>query len=167
MSVVLFRVDERLIHGQVVLGWGGQLKPDRYIVVDSELAVSEWEQELYRLALPNGTAAEFWSPALAAVNIQTWQESTERTFLLVRSLAAAVELAAGGALDGATLNLGGLHHAPSRRELLPYLYLGEEDVERVRWLQSSGVNVVAQDLPGSPRLDGKTLISRGRSVWAS
>lgn len=167
MSVVLFRVDERLIHGQVVLGWGGQLKPDRYIVVDSELAVSEWEQELYRLALPGGIQAEFWSPSLAAEHLASWLESEERTVLLVRSLAAAVELAGGGALAGSTLNLGGLHHAPDRRELLPYLYLGEDDVERVRWLQSSGVEVVAQDLPGSPRLDGETLISRGRSVWAS
>ena len=167
MSVVLFRVDERLIHGQVVLGWGGQFKPDRYIVVDGELAVSEWEQELYRLALPGGTLAEFWSPQLATEQVRSWQESDERTFVLVRSLAAAVELASSGALQGATLNLGGLHHAPNRRELLPYLYLAEDDVERVRWLQASGVDVVAQDLPGSPRFDGETLISRGRSVWAS
>ena len=167
MPVLLYRVDERLIHGQVVLGWGNQLKPDRYVVVDAELSVSEWEQELYRLALPKQTHAEFWSPALATDHLAQWQASDERTIVLVRNLATAVELASGGALNGATLNLGGLHHSPDRRELLPYLYLDQEDVERVRWLQASGVTVVAQDLPGSPGLDGETLIARGRSVWAS
>ena len=33
VPLVLLRVDERLIHGQVVLGWGSALRPDRYIVV--------------------------------------------------------------------------------------------------------------------------------------
>ncbi|NIV57363.1 MAG: PTS transporter subunit IIB, partial [Actinobacteria bacterium] len=49
MPIVLHRVDERLIHGQVVIGWGHQLRPDRYVVVDDELAASDWEQDLYRL----------------------------------------------------------------------------------------------------------------------
>jgi PTS system mannose-specific IIB component/fructoselysine and glucoselysine-specific PTS system IIB component len=44
MSIVLFRVDERLIHGQVVVGWGAELHPDRIIVVDDEIAHSQWEQ---------------------------------------------------------------------------------------------------------------------------
>ena len=38
MPVVLCRVDERLIHGQVVIGWGHELRPDRYVVVDDEIA---------------------------------------------------------------------------------------------------------------------------------
>ena len=57
MPIVLFRVDERLIHGQVVVGWGGQIRPDRYLVVDDvfvtdyfELPLGEfslWLNELY------------------------------------------------------------------------------------------------------------------------
>ncbi|HIC54769.1 MAG TPA: PTS N-acetylgalactosamine transporter subunit IIB, partial [Gemmatimonadetes bacterium] len=54
VSIVLFRIDERLIHGQVVIGWGHQLRPDRYAVVDDDLADSAWEQDLYRLGA--GTA---------------------------------------------------------------------------------------------------------------
>ena len=52
MTVVLYRIDERLIHGQVVIGWGTQLHPDSYLVVDDALAASDWEQELYVLGLP-------------------------------------------------------------------------------------------------------------------
>ena len=46
VPIVLFRVDERLIHGQVVIGWGHELRPERYVVVDDDLAESPWEQEL-------------------------------------------------------------------------------------------------------------------------
>ena len=45
MPVVLYRIDERLIHGQVVMGWGPQLAVEHYVVVDDELATSEWEQD--------------------------------------------------------------------------------------------------------------------------
>ena len=44
MAVLLYRVDERLIHGQGVVGWGTRLHPNRIVVVDDELALSEWEQ---------------------------------------------------------------------------------------------------------------------------
>ena len=167
MPVVLYRVDERLIHGQVVLGWGGQLRPERYAVVDGELAVSEWEQELYRLALPDGIQAEFLSPELAVRHLPEWQEDPRRTVVLLRSLASAVALAGGGGMDRTTLNLGGLHHSSERREVLPYLFLAQDDVDRVRWLMAQGVEIVARDLPGSPGLDGDTLVARGRSRWAS
>jgi mannose/fructose/N-acetylgalactosamine-specific phosphotransferase system component IIB len=52
MPIVLFRVDERLIHGQVVVGWGGPLHADRIVVVDDAIAGSPWEQELYCLGVP-------------------------------------------------------------------------------------------------------------------
>ena len=52
MSIALYRVDERLIHGQVVVAWGNLLHPERIVVVDDALADSTWEQELYTLGLP-------------------------------------------------------------------------------------------------------------------
>jgi hypothetical protein len=65
MPVVLYRVDERLIHGQVVVGWGGPLNADRLIVVDDDLAASPWEQELYCLGVPAEFEAHFTTVAEA------------------------------------------------------------------------------------------------------
>jgi mannose/fructose/N-acetylgalactosamine-specific phosphotransferase system component IIB len=61
MPIVLHRVDERLIHGQVVVGWGAQLHAARIVVVDDDIAASEWEQDLYCLGLPPEIAPEFVS----------------------------------------------------------------------------------------------------------
>jgi PTS system mannose-specific IIB component/fructoselysine and glucoselysine-specific PTS system IIB component len=52
MPIVLLRVDERLIHGQVVVGWGEHIHMDRIAVVDDEISASPWEQELYCLGVP-------------------------------------------------------------------------------------------------------------------
>ena len=52
MPIVLCRVDDRLIHGQVVIGWGRPLGVELIVLVDDEVAASPWEQELYRMAVP-------------------------------------------------------------------------------------------------------------------
>src|SRR5205823_14162469 len=52
VTLVLYRIDDRLIHGQVVVGWGQPLDIGFIVLVDDEVAASEWEQELYRMGVP-------------------------------------------------------------------------------------------------------------------
>ena len=52
MALELYRIDDRLIHGQVVVGWGQPLDLGFIVLVDDEVAASDWEQELYRMGVP-------------------------------------------------------------------------------------------------------------------
>ena len=158
MSVILYRIDERLIHGQVVVGWGSQLKPDRIVVVDDELAGSDWEQELYTLGLPADLASEFATVADARSRLASWRSSSERVFLLTRDIRTMMQLADGGAMNGEEVNLGGIHHKPGRRPVLPYLYLNEQELAELDSLATSGVNVSARDLPGGKRVEAGQLV---------
>ncbi|MCH7533350.1 MAG: PTS sugar transporter subunit IIB [Gemmatimonadetes bacterium] len=157
MSIVLFRVDERLIHGQVVIGWGHQLRPDRYAVVDDDLAGSDWEQDLYRLGA--GTAQVVFATAEDARDrLSEWRDDPQRTILLTRDVATMWRLGAGGMLSGERVNLGGIHHGPGRRELLTYLHLTPEDVDHLVNLAAEGVEVSARDLPDAHRVPLETLM---------
>ena len=157
MSTVLFRVDERLIHGQVVIGWGHQLRPDRYAVVDDDLAGSDWEQDLYRLGA--GTAQVVFATAEDARDrLSEWRDDPQRTILLTRDVATMWRLGAGGMLSGERVNLGGIHHGPGRRELLTYLHLTPEDVDHLVNLAAEGVEVSARDLPDAHRVPLETLM---------
>jgi mannose/fructose/N-acetylgalactosamine-specific phosphotransferase system component IIB len=71
MPIVLCRVDERLIHGQVVVGWGTNLHVRRIVVADDELADSAWEQELYRAGVPDEVRPSFspWMPLATGSSI--------------------------------------------------------------------------------------------------
>ena len=158
MPIVLFRVDERLIHGQVVLGWGSQLRPRRYLVVDDELAGSAWEQELYRLGLADGSVAEFVTVDQAREALAAWREDDVKSVLLTRDVATMLALARDGLLSGEKVNLGGIHHAPGREAVRPYLYLDEADRQRVRALAEEGADVSARDLPGSLKVDLEDLV---------
>lgn len=149
MSVVLYRVDERLIHGQVVVGWGARLRPQRIVVIDDDLAASSWEQELYALGVPEDIEAEFLSVLSAVEQLPGWQESEERVLLLTRDIATMSRIAGTGLLVGQELNIGGIHHAPGRRRVLRYVYLSDEERQELKALGENGIRVTARDLPGA------------------
>lgn len=159
MPIVLYRVDERLLHGQVVVGWGSRLHPARYVVADDELAHSDWEQELYQLTLGEDAEAEFATIAEARGRLDEWRQDPVRTVLLTRRLAGMVELAEGGALEGEEVNLGGIHHAPGRTAVRSYLHLGEAERDDLRRLAELGVRVIGRELPDSTRVGLETLLS--------
>ncbi len=161
MSVVLFRVDERLIHGQVVVGWGTQLHPQRIVVVDDELAGAGWEQELYCFGLPAELTTDFASVAEAREALPDWLASPLRTIVLTRDVASMRRLAAGGALEGQEVNIGGIHFAPGRHAVLPYVYLSEQEAREMRQLAAEGVAVSARDLPGARRVELGHLLKDG------
>ncbi|MGD8321122.1 MAG: PTS sugar transporter subunit IIB [Gemmatimonadota bacterium] len=157
MSIVLYRVDERLIHGQVILGWGNQLKPERYLVVDDELAQSDWEQELYRLGAGE-MDVRFSSVEEARRLLPQWRADEKRSILLTRDVDAMVRLARGGLLAGERVNLGGQHPGPGRAQVLTYLHLTQEDRDGLAELQEAGVDVSARDLPDAAKVSLKTLL---------
>jgi PTS system mannose-specific IIB component/fructoselysine and glucoselysine-specific PTS system IIB component len=163
VSIVLYRVDERLIHGQVVIGWGHQLRPHRYIVVDDELAVSQWEQDLYRLG-SGDVDVLFATVQKAREDLGEWRADRERSILLTRDTATMRRLSEGGLMAGETLNLGGLRHGPGRAEVLTYLHLNDEDVRDLEAIAAGGVDVTARDLPDAHKVSLETI---AKSRWKS
>ncbi|HET6231129.1 MAG TPA: PTS sugar transporter subunit IIB [Longimicrobiaceae bacterium] len=153
MPIVLFRVDERLIHGQVVVGWGGPLHADRIVVADDPIAASPWEQELYCLGVPPEIEASFLSVDEALAQMPGWRaDASHRTIVLVRDVATVARMAADGGLRGDEVNLGGIHHAEGRTRVLPYLHLNADEVAQLRAAVGKGVTFSARDLPGSRRV---------------
>ena len=157
MSIVLQRVDERLIHGQVVIGWGGHLRPQRYLVVDDELAESEWEQELYVLGAGESEAV-FTTVEEARHQLETWRSDPQKSILLTRDIATMLRLAAGGLLRDTSVNLGGIHHGPDRVEVLTYLHLAPEDRDDLAALSAEGVKISARDLPDAHKVSFEALV---------
>jgi len=162
MPIVLLRVDERLIHGQVVVGWGGPLHADRIVVVDDEIAASPWEQELYCLGVPPEMEACFVAVDEARAQLSDWRGGGRRVIVLVRDVGTALRLAEGGLLQGEEVNLGGIHHAEGRERVLPYLHLSDGDRGTLRRIAAAGVTVSARDLPAGRRVPLEELLGEAR-----
>ncbi|NCQ36333.1 PTS sugar transporter subunit IIB, partial [bacterium] len=52
MTVVLARVDDRLIHGQVTVGWCQHLHPDHLVLADNAVAADPWQSRVYASSVP-------------------------------------------------------------------------------------------------------------------
>lgn len=159
MPIVLLRVDERLIHGQVVVGWANSLKASRVAVLDDELAASPWEQELYTLGLPDDLDAEYAALADAGEALDRWRRDADRTIVLLRDIGALEAIADSVAAADGEVNLGGVHHSPGKTEVLPYLFLDAEDRASLRRLSGSGIGISACDVPGARRVGVAELLA--------
>jgi mannose/fructose/N-acetylgalactosamine-specific phosphotransferase system component IIB len=150
MSIVLCRIDDRLIHGQVVIGWGRALGIDLIVLVDDQVATSEWEQELYRMAVAPEIEVRFVTIAQAAREMADWQANGKRGLVLTGDLETMAALHAAGPQIIHKINLGGIHHRAGRRERLPFVYLTDQELRTLRDLEAHGAVVTAQDLPTTP-----------------
>ncbi len=159
MPIILNRVDDRLIHGQVVLGWAGPLRATHIVVVDGDVRASGWEQDLYRMALPEGLDVSFASEAEAVAAVPGWEDDPVRTILVTGSLATMAALHQAHPGVGSEVNLGGIHAAPGRRQILPWLYLSTEEEATIRGLEKAGAQVTAQDVPATRAIPAGDLPS--------
>jgi mannose/fructose/N-acetylgalactosamine-specific phosphotransferase system component IIB len=159
VTLALTRVDDRLVHGQVVLAWGQALPAARLLVADDSVAASAWERDLLRasagdLEVVVVTVAEV--PGLLAEE----EQKAGAAILLFRSLAAALAARLAGA-EFAELDLGGLHYAPGKERMLDYVYLDAGDRRALAVLAASGVRVFAQDLPSARPVEAGAWLGRG------
>jgi mannose/fructose/N-acetylgalactosamine-specific phosphotransferase system component IIB len=157
-AFLLVRVDDRLLHGQVAVGWAASLKPARIYVVDDEAAASPWEVTLYKGSAP-ATADVQVLPLAAFASV--WDEGrvdAPRSFVLLRSPEAALALLDAG-VPFASLNVGGMRHRDGAREVLPYVWLRPEDEQALRELAARGVALVARDLPMNAGHDLSDLLA--------
>jgi mannose/fructose/N-acetylgalactosamine-specific phosphotransferase system component IIB len=148
MPIVLYRIDDRLIHGQVVVGWGQPLDIRLLILLDDLVAGSEWEQELYRMAVPPEMEIRFDSLATIAGNHPKYLSDPRRSILITGDVNTMRQLACK-VPEVKKVNLGGLHHRAGRAQKLRYIFLTPQEEQELRDLEHTGVEVTAQDVPSA------------------
>ena len=157
MSIVLCRIDDRLIHGQVVIGWGRAMGIDLIILVDDQVAASDWEQELYRMAVTPDIEVRFVTMADAARQMPEWQANGKRGLVLTGDLDTMAALRTSSPDVVQRINLGGIHHRAGRRERLPFIYLTDPELRTLQALEAGGAVITAQDLPTTAPVALKAL----------
>lgn len=148
MAIELYRIDDRLIHGQVVVGWGQPLELGFIVLVDDEVAASDWEQELYRMGVPPEMEVAFRSVADAVRDHAQFQRDARPGILLTGAVRTMDELARAIPSIRA-VNIGGVHHAAGRVQRMRYVFLTPEEENALRDIAARGLTVTAQDVPSA------------------
>ena len=160
MPFVLVRVDDRMIHGQVVVGWGNAIHPDRIILCNDDISSNSWEKELYECSFsdPDCKINVYSIEEL----LQYWNGSffaDERCILLFETPKDAYKVYEQG-IRFDHLNIGGLHYRDAKKELNNYIYVDSEDIHYLTQLQDQGVKIEGQDVPNAKKVNVRDLIDK-------
>lgn len=156
MKINLCRVDERLIHGQVMTAWVKKFWIKKIILVDDELASDDFMKEVLALSAPSGVKVEVRSveDTLQCVNAS---QNDESTLLLFKEVKYAYELYKIG-FDLKELNIGNVGSSPVRKAITTQVYMSEEEKNMCREMNEKGVYVYIQKLPQDSQVDVMTKI---------
>jgi mannose/fructose/N-acetylgalactosamine-specific phosphotransferase system component IIB len=148
--MLILRVDDRLVHGQVIAGWVRPLGIHCIILASDRLSHDEWACSAYRLAIPDGI--DFSCYTIEDCVKHTNTENERRVMVLVESVREASQLVKKG-ITIKEVNVGGLSYREGTREIAPYIYLSTDDIESVVYLHSVGIKVTGKQLPNSAAVD--------------
>jgi mannose/fructose/N-acetylgalactosamine-specific phosphotransferase system component IIB len=166
MPVELYRIDDRLVHGQVVVGWGQPLNIELIILVDDEVAQSDWEQDLYRMGVPPEMEIRFADVATAVRDHQTYANDPRRSIVLTGNIATMHALLRGVETIRA-INVGGLHHRAGRTQKMRYVFLTPEEESELREIIAGGAKVTAQDVPAARAVPMDEVLRQGPDIEKS
>jgi PTS system mannose-specific IIB component len=145
MTIALARVDNRLVHGQILAAWAPALDADVLLVVDDEAAHNTLVRSAMEMAIPPELQFEVTPVAEAAAALRALPPK-KRVLLLVRDVADAAHAVESG-LPLTALNLGNVHFSHGRQAITQAVHLSPVELGQLSGLESRGIAVELRTLP--------------------
>lgn len=159
MSIVLARVDNRLIHGQVLEAWIPTTKADCIVVANNDLADADMRKRLMAAAVPRGIQVIIESVENSARFVLAPDNSTLRVMVLFASPDDALQAYVMG-LHFAQLNLGNLHRPQGEHQLGCTVTLDHKDISSLTELETRGVEINLQCVPSDRQRGWRSMIKK-------
>ncbi len=150
MSVIFYRIDDRLIHGQVMTGWLKIHKAQKAFIVDDEIAKNDFMCDVLRMAAPKDLQVSIFTVEDAIAAIRESGDD-EQAIVLAKTPGIMKQLLDSGAVMK-ELNVGGMGYLPGRKSVLRSIQVSPAELEQLREIAAQGVRVFCQIVP-----DGKCL----------
>ena len=150
MSVVFYRIDDRLIHGQVMTGWSKVYQATRIFVVDDKTAQDQFLCQVMKMAVPRDYDVHIYTVE-QALEASANDPPELRTIVLSKTPDVMQRLLEGGA-PMQELNLGGMGYVAGRKMILRNIQVSPAELEQLQAIAARGVRVFCQIVP-----DGKCI----------
>ncbi|MGG7098872.1 PTS galactosamine transporter subunit IIB [Clostridium sardiniense] len=144
-NILLTRVDNRLIHGQVGVTWVNHLGANLILVANDEVSKDPVQQNLMQMVLPDVIETRFFSID-KTIKIIHKAANRQKIFLVCRTPQDALRLIEGGVpID--KLNIGNMHFSEGKEQISSTVSLDEDDKKTIRKIIDKGINVEVRRVP--------------------
>ncbi|MEK7858503.1 MAG: PTS sugar transporter subunit IIB [Elusimicrobiota bacterium] len=152
VQITLVRIDDRLIHGQVVLSWIPHVRAEVVLVASDAAAQDETAVALMQMAVPDTVELRVLPVPEAARQLSAAPADARRTLVLAPGPKEVLSLLEHGACFS-RVNVGGLHYSAGRVQLGKAIFLSEDDKDALRRISRRGVALEGRALPSDAGVD--------------
>ena len=156
-NILLTRIDNRLVHGQVATQWNSTLGSNLILVANDDVASNTMRQNLMKMAAPQGVATRYFS-IQKTIDVIFKAAPRQHIFIVVESPEDALRLVEGG-VPIKKLNIGNMHMSEGKRQVATSVAVNDEDVAAFKELQELGVELEIRRVPSTPVEDTSKLFS--------
>lgn len=145
-NILLTRIDNRLVHGQVGVTWTTALGANLIIVADDVTANDPLQQQLMEVTANSSGAEIRFFTLKKTIDIIHKASARQKIFIVVRNPQSAKILLEGG-VPIKELNVGNMHFSSGKEALSKKVYVDKQDLKDLKEIQDQGVSVFIQDVP--------------------
>ena len=154
-NIVLTRIDNRLIHGQVATQWCGVIGANLILVANDEVAGNTLRQGLMDMAAPSYAQTRYWTIE-KTINTIHKASDAQKIFIVCDNPTDVLALVEGG-VPIKKVNIGNMHMADGKRQVATTVAVDDKDVAAFKRLQELGVELFIQRVPDIAKEDIKKL----------
>ncbi|MDO5649012.1 MAG: PTS N-acetylgalactosamine transporter subunit IIB [Gallicola sp.] len=148
-NILLTRIDNRLIHGQVATQWNNYVGSNLILVANDKVASDKMRQGLMDMAAPNGVDTRYFTLE-KTINVIHKAADRQKIFIICETPQDVLTLVEGG-VPIKKVNIGNMHMSEGKRQVVGVVSVDDADVAAFKKLRELGVELEIQKVPGEPK----------------
>ena len=144
-NILLTRIDNRLIHGQVGVTWVNHLSANLILVANDEVARDPVQQSLMEMVLPDAIQTRFFTIE-KTIKVIHKAADRQKIFLVCKTPQDALRLIEGG-VPVKHLNIGNMHFSEGKEQISSTVSLDNDDKKTIRKIIDLGIKVEIRRVP--------------------
>lgn len=149
-NILLTRIDNRLVHGQVGVTWTSTIGANLLVVVDDDVAQDEIQQKLMGITAETYDFGIRFFSIEKTINVIGKAAPHQKIFLICRTPQTVRRLLECGIkLDD--VNVGNMHFSEGKKQISSKVYVNGQDLDDLQFIKKQGVNIFIQDVPGDQK----------------
>ncbi|MBT3392472.1 MAG: PTS sugar transporter subunit IIB [Elusimicrobiaceae bacterium] len=156
MAITFIRVDDRLIHGQIIQAWLPVIKVEEILVVSEETAKDKIRKSMMRISVPQNYNLETLNCKSATNYLK---ENESKKIMILCHTTKELRCLVDAGVDFKQVNIGGMHYSHGKEELVKNVFAGEEDRENLKFLLDKNIDIDTRMIPSAKNENIKKILN--------
>ncbi|NLZ75268.1 MAG: PTS sugar transporter subunit IIB [Erysipelotrichia bacterium] len=159
-NIIFVRVDDRLIHGQVVNAWLNVYTNVRNIMcIDDFSSKDPFMQKMFQLLIPKEKTVEIKSVEGA---VETLKKGLDKPTMIIAKSPSTIKTLIDAGIDIDKFNIGGMGMSGKRKKFYQSISADENEKEIMQELINKGIKIEIQTVPTNPCYDCQEILKNDK-----